>query len=47
METLVLVQEGRVVTWPTSCSLPANFIPRKFNQGIGFNLKIPETTLGI
>lgn len=33
MEALVLVQEGRMVT-----SSSANPIPRKFNQGVGFNL---------
>lgn len=45
MEILVLlVQEGKVVTWSTSCSPPpANSIPKKCNQGIAFNLQITET----
>lgn len=46
METLTLAHEGRMVAWPPSCS-PANSIPRKLNQGIGFNLQTPETTVGI
>lgn len=28
-------------------ALPANSIPKKFNQGMGFNLQITEFTLGI
>lgn len=42
METLVLAQEGRMVT-----SSSANPIPRKFNQRVRFNLKITDTKLGI
>jgi len=36
-----------MAAWSTSCSHPANSIPRRLSQELGLNVQITETTLGV